>query len=93
MKTEQQDFLLRQRYFIEQLAGVIDKPTNKHNKKNRKTRTFIRWLKSKIEFYLHELLPSRKKIKADKFGALVETLQNTSWRAAGTRRSGSLTTS
>jgi hypothetical protein len=42
MKTEQQDFLLRQRYFIEQLAGVIDKPTNKHNKKNRKTRTFIR---------------------------------------------------
>jgi hypothetical protein len=36
MKTEQQDFLLRQRYFIEHLAGVIEKPTNKHNKKIEK---------------------------------------------------------
>jgi hypothetical protein len=36
IKTEQQDFSLPQRHFIEYLMGVIDKPLQKHGEKQRK---------------------------------------------------------
>jgi hypothetical protein len=49
MKTEQQNFSLPQRYFIEQLACMIKKPPNKHDEELKKLESLIRWLKSKNE--------------------------------------------